>query len=286
MAPPRKQQRENGDSGSTNAVQIQAPSGYTAVPVKFKEASRSCHYLYVKEHKVRQDLDPKRPQDRTLFITNIPPYCTQKCLLRLCSRYGPVQSVELQEKPGPAEATKVPESKFFLPQYIPGFQFAYVIFRNRAGVLSFRSSIHQEPLVMSKGQQELTGVHKWITAYSQSLTDPEELQAEVDSFMQEYDRKISEEEAKAEEEEGVPDEEGWVKVTRKGRRPGLPRTEAANIRVLEREKRRRAQKELLNFYSWQHRENKREHLAQLRRKFEEDKEKIAVMRAQRKFRPF
>lgn len=66
------------------------------------------------------------------------------------------------------------------------------------------------------------------------------------------------EEAKAAEEEGVPDEEGWVKVTRKGRKPGLPRTEAASLRVLEREKQKRARKELLNFYAWQHRESKRE----------------------------
>lgn len=66
------------------------------------------------------------------------------------------------------------------------------------------------------------------------------------------------EEEKAKEEEGVPDEEGWVKVTRRGRRPVLPRTEAASLRVLEREKRKRARKELLNFYAWQHRETKME----------------------------
>lgn len=68
----------------------------------------------------------------------------------------------------------------------------------------------------------------------------------------------TQEEAKAKEEEGVPDEEGWVKVTRRGRRPVLPRTEAASLRVLEKEKRKRARKELLNFYAWQHRETKME----------------------------
>ncbi|XP_051045066.1 putative ribosomal RNA-processing protein 7 homolog B [Phodopus roborovskii] len=94
------------------------------------------------------------------------------------------------------------------------------------------------------------------------------------------------EETKAKEEEGVPDEEGWVKVTRRGRRPVLPRTEAASLRVLEREKRKRARKELLNFYAWQHRETKMEHLAQLHNKFEEDKQRIEPMRAQRKFRPY
>lgn len=49
-----------------------------------------------------------------------------------------------------------------------------------------------------------------------------------------------------------------MKVTRKGRKPGLPRTEAANLRMLEKEKQKRARKELLNFYAWQHRETKRE----------------------------
>lgn len=72
------------------------------------------------------------------------------------------------------------------------------------------------------------------------------------------------EETKAKEEEGVPDEEGWVKVTRRGRRPVLPRTEAASLRVLEKEKRKRARKELLNFYAWQHRETKMERKIHLR----------------------
>lgn len=49
-----------------------------------------------------------------------------------------------------------------------------------------------------------------------------------------------------------------MKVTRRGRRAVLPRTEAANLRVLEKEKRKRARKELLNFYAWQHRESKME----------------------------
>lgn len=70
--------------------------------------------------------------------------------------------------------------------------------------------------------------------------------------------RVLQEEEKAAEQEGVPDEEGWVKVTRRGRRPVLPRTEAASLRVLERERRKRARKELLNFYAWQHRETKME----------------------------
>lgn len=71
-------------------------------------------------------------------------------------------------------------------------------------------------------------------------------------------------------------------------------------------------KELLNFYTWQHRNTQKERkllpllldiylkqdtslrmfififadIAELRKKFEEDKQRIALMRAQRKFKPY
>ncbi|XP_074980337.1 ribosomal RNA-processing protein 7 homolog A isoform X2 [Caretta caretta] len=222
-----------------------APAGYTAVPVKLSEKQQSPHYLYVKEHKVREGTDNTYPPHRTLFVLNIPPYCTK------------------------------------------GFRVAYVVFKNPAGIQAAKSLSLQGPLeISSESHPVKTGIRKWIASYAAAVVDPAELKAEVDTFMQAYDQKIAEEEAKEEEEEGVPDEEGWVKVTRKGRRPGLPRTEAASLRVLEREKRKRARKELLNFYAWQHRETKRENIAQLRKKFEEDKQRIALMRAQRKFRPY
>ncbi|XP_042323706.1 ribosomal RNA-processing protein 7 homolog A isoform X2 [Sceloporus undulatus] len=231
--------------GRGRVVAAASPAGFTAIPVKFSEKHQSPHYLYVKEHKVREDKDRNRPQNRTLFVLNVPPYCTE------------------------------------------GFRVAYVVFKSPAGVQAAKSLSTEEPLLLSSNSHPVkTGIQKWIAKYAASIVNPTELKTEVDAFMQTYDQKIAKEEAKAEKEDGVPDEEGWVKVTRKGRRPGLPRTEAANLRALEREKRKRARKELLNFYAWQHRETKREHIAQLRKKFEEDKQKIALMRAQRKFRPY
>ncbi|KAM4721165.1 ribosomal RNA-processing protein 7 homolog A [Rhinophrynus dorsalis] len=264
-----------------------APAGYTAIPVKFSEERRTCHYLYVKEHKVREDLDRTRPQNRTLFVINVPPYCTEKALSQIFTSCCPVESVELQEKPGPSEKDHTAESNYFDCSTPKGFKVAYIVFKNPSGIQEFKSLKVQTPLVLSgKGHTIKTGIQKWIEDYESSLTDAVALQAEIDDFMKEYDKRVAEEEEKAKEEEGVPDEDGWVKVTRKGRRPGLARTEAASIRVTEKEKKKRAQKELLNFYAWQHRDSKREHLAELRKKFEEDKQKIALMRAQRKFRPY
>ncbi|XP_065532756.1 ribosomal RNA-processing protein 7 homolog A isoform X2 [Lathamus discolor] len=223
----------------------EAPAGYTAVAVKFGARQRCPHYLLVKEHQLREGAGTAHPPHRTLFVLNVPPYCT------------------------------------------PGFRVAYVVFKKPAGVQAAKALSQEGPLLISTESHPVkTGVRKWITNYAASIVDQEELKAEVDAYMQDYDKKIEEEEAKAAKEEGVPDEEGWVKVTRRGRKPGLPRTEAANLRLLEKEKQKRARKELLNFYAWQHRETKREHIAQLRKKFEEDKQRIALMRAQRKFRPY
>uniref|UniRef100_A0A8D2CLY0 Ribosomal RNA-processing protein 7 homolog A n=1 Tax=Sciurus vulgaris TaxID=55149 RepID=A0A8D2CLY0_SCIVU len=264
---------------------VPSPPGYYAIPIKFSEKQHASHYLYAREHSVRGGAPSAWPQKRTLFVLNVPPYCTEECLSRLLSPCGTVQSVELQEKPDLAESSKESKSKFFHPKPISGFQVAYVVFQKPSGVLA-ALTLKGPLLVSTESHPVKSGIHKWISDYADSMTDPEALRIEVDTFMEAYDQKIAAEEEKAKQEEGVPDEEGWVKVTRRGRRPGLPRTEAASLRVLERERRKRARKELLSFYAWQHREAKMEHLAQLRKKFEEDKQRIELMRAQRKFRPY
>lgn len=48
-----------------------------AVPVKFSEKQQASHYLYVRQHRVRQDTQSTWPANRTLFILNVPPYCTK-----------------------------------------------------------------------------------------------------------------------------------------------------------------------------------------------------------------
>uniref|UniRef100_A0A2K5ZW64 Ribosomal RNA processing 7 homolog A n=1 Tax=Mandrillus leucophaeus TaxID=9568 RepID=A0A2K5ZW64_MANLE len=256
------------------------PISFPAIPIKFSEKQQASHYLYVRAHGVRQGTKSTWPQKRTLFVLNVPPYCTERSWLTVTSA-SQVQAILLPQPPEHAEAP--PASDICLS--LQGFQVAYVVFQKPSGV-SAALALKGPLLVSTESHPVKSGIHKWISDYADSIPDPEALRVEVDTFMEAYDQKIAEEEAKAKEEEGVPDKEGWVKVTRRGRRPVLPRTEAASLRVLERERRKRARKELLNFYAWQHRESKMEHLAQLRKKFEEDKQRIELLRAQRKFRPY
>ncbi|EHH65896.1 hypothetical protein EGM_02758 [Macaca fascicularis] len=233
---------------------IPSPPGYTAIPIKFSEKQQASHYLYVRAHGVRQGTKSTWPQKRTLFVLSVPPYCTEESLSRLLSSCGLVQSVELQEKPDLAESPKESRSKFFHPKPVPGFQVAYVVFQKPSGV-SAALALKGPLLVSTESHPVKSGIHKWISDYADSVPDPEALRVEVDTFMEAYDQKIAE-------------------------------IEAASLRVLERERRKHARKELLNFYAWQHRESKMEHLAQLRKKFEEDKQRIELLRAQRKFRPY
>lgn len=77
------------------------------------------------------------------------------------------------------------------------------------------------------------------------------------------------------------DEEGWtlVKGTNK-RRINLEQKEVA------RDKRKDKKRQLLHFYRHQERQEKQDKLAELRRKFEQDKAKLAAMKEKREFKPF
>ncbi|XP_034750017.1 ribosomal RNA-processing protein 7 homolog A [Etheostoma cragini] len=266
------------------------PGGFTVLSLQFSADSPAQHELYVKEHKVRAEKSSHRPLDRTLFVLNIPPYCSEGVVKELFSQFGCVQSVELRDQPGSSQDSGPKLSRFFKPVAKQGFRVGYVVFENSSSLRAAKSHPHDVSLVVCTEQRPVkTGVQKWIQQYTESFINPDTLQKIVDSFMEGYDKRKEEEverQRKAAEQQ-QEDEEGWVKVTRgaKGTK-GRPHSEAANERTLQKEMRKKKRKELLNFYTWQHRNTQKEHIADLRKKFEEDKQRIALLRAQRKFKPY
>ncbi|KAM4717375.1 ribosomal RNA-processing protein 7 homolog A [Anableps anableps] len=266
------------------------PGGYTVLSLQFDADSAAQHSVYVKEHKVRAEKTSYRPLDRTLFVLNIPPYCSESVLKDLFSQFGSVASIELRDLPGSSQESGPKLSKIFRPANKQGFKVGYIVFESSSSVAAAKSHPHDDPLVVSTEQKPVkTGVQKWIQQYTKSFIHPDKLQLTVDSFMQDYDKRLEEEaeQQRQEAEKQQDDEEGWVKVTRghKGAK-ARPHSEAANQRTLQREMRKKRRKELMNFYTWQHRNTQKEHIAELRKKFEEDKQRIALMRAQRKFKPY
>uniref|UniRef100_A0AAQ4QYZ8 Ribosomal RNA processing 7 homolog A n=1 Tax=Gasterosteus aculeatus aculeatus TaxID=481459 RepID=A0AAQ4QYZ8_GASAC len=232
---------------------------------------------------VREESRPHRRHPPCRFVFQV-------VIKELFSQFGSVQWVDLRDHPGSSPESGPKLSRFFKPAEKQGFKVGYVVFQNAASVSAAKSHPHDTPLLVCTEQRTVkTGVQKWIEQYTQSFCAPDKLQQVVDSFMEDYDKRKAEEadrqkeEAKQQEEE----EEGWVKVSRgpKGTK-ARPHSEAANKRTLAKESRNRKRKELMNFYTWQHKNMQKDQIADLRKKFEEDKQRIALLRAQRKFRPY
>ncbi len=83
--------------------------------------------------------------------------------------------------------------------------------------------------------------------------------------------------------------DGWTVVSRslkKTRQRMIPSTDKALNRLRAKHKYSNQKKELVNFYKFQMTDKKIDQLEQLKMKFELDKQRIAQMRQQRKFKPF
>ncbi|KAM9393082.1 ribosomal RNA-processing protein 7 homolog A isoform 2-T2 [Pholidichthys leucotaenia] len=227
---------------------------------------------------------------RHLWSTQTPQQSVTGAVKELFSQFGSVNSVELRDHPGSLQDSGPRLSRYFRSAGKQGFKVGYIVFENSSSIPAAKSHPHDVPLVVCTEQRPVkTGLQKWIQQYRDSFIQPEKLQEVVDSFMEDYDKRKAEEaeHQRKEAEEQREDEEGWVKVTRRHKgTKARPHTETANQRTLQKEMRKKKRKELMNFYTWQLRNTKKEHIAELRKKFEEDKQRIALLRAQRKFRPY
>ncbi|KAL4241082.1 Ribosomal RNA-processing protein 7 A [Mactra antiquata] len=262
--------------------------GFTVVPMKVTENSDCLHYLYIKDHSARE-ISVHKPKDRTLFVLNVPPYCDEQHITEMFEHIDKIQRVYIHNSPStglPHEHTK---NFFSSVPVIEGYKVAYIVFKAKDAVSRAKKLPYNKPLIMHKkgGHPITSGLSKWINEYKEDSTvDTNKLQSEIDEYMKEYDDRIQQEIEKAKAMDGVADEDGWVTVTRYGKNKAAPRTEAHEKALTKKERKRRKDKELMNFYSFQIKESKKEHIANLRRKFEEDKQRIALMKASRKFRPY
>nr|XP_053648086.1 ribosomal RNA-processing protein 7 homolog A-like [Cherax quadricarinatus] len=255
--------------------------GFKVVGLKFCEESKGVHQLLWKKHTVRIHSECK-PPDRTLFVVNVPPYCTEEAFQRLFSEYGKVQNVYFHKKPtsGPPQSAKYPHFSIVTP--VLGFKVAYIVFTHSSAVKKAMAVPPSTVLVLStKEHPVLTGVKKWHQQYNQQFISRITLNKEIKALISEYDKKKEQEQAASKQE---PDNEGWVTVTSVKKK----KTHMKKIDELKNKKNKKKKKkhQLVNFYTFQHRQTKIDQLAQLRKKFEEDKRRINLMKESRKFRPY
>jgi len=262
---------------------------FKVLPVQFSAESASVHCLYYKQHAVRATI-PEKPTDRTLFVVNVPPYMDEASMKRLFKDCGKMRRVFFHKRPTPG----VPEedkSRFFpTAEPIQGYKVAYCVFTRPEALqtaLALDLTRDSPPRLLSTDKHPFhAGVVRWQMEYNESVVDEAALKVEVDEYMASHDQRVTEEIRLAREREGQPDADGWITVTRHGKRPVARRTEGLDQRLKEKMKRKRAKQQMVNLYNFQIKDTKMAQLTKLREKFEEDKQKIGRMRAERKFKPY
>ncbi|CBY43038.1 unnamed protein product [Oikopleura dioica] len=83
-------------------------------------------------------------------------------------------------------------------------------------------------------------------------------------------------------EEQMKADDGWQVA---GKKKFVRLTEAEQNEMKKKVAKKRKRDQQLNFYSFQIRESKKNKIVEMRKKFEEDKQKINRMKQERKFKP-
>lgn len=132
---------------------------------------------------------------------------------------------------------------------------------------------------LDPSKMPLMGVHRYAAQKQLTYPPRADLLRLVDKYMTTYSDL---EEAKAREtrkQMAEPDEDGFVTVTR-GTKGVVKRDEAEEV-ARKLEEKRKKEAPLEDFYRFQHRERRREQGEGLRRRFEEERRRVADMRSGR-----
>lgn len=271
-----------------------ASDKYTAIPVKVKPNSKVVRHLFVKEHRAKEEVE-SRPSGKTLLVINIPPNVEEHQLQNAFKTFGDIDNLVIQsslsDKPPATQKSKFFRDVKTVP--VDSYRVAYIVFSDHVGVKNALSASRGEPVTLCTSNHKLRyvgGMRRWKQEYNKSIIDADALQQEIDVYMDAYDKTVEEEKNRQKELEGVPDEEGWIKVTSHGKRKLTPNSDVADKKLFAKEEKKRKSDSVVaglpNFYTFQVKEGKMNRLTELRKKFDQDKKKIADMKATRKFKPF
>eukprot|EP00658_Telonema_sp_P-2_P020672 TRINITY_DN1818_c0_g1_i2.p1 TRINITY_DN1818_c0_g1~~TRINITY_DN1818_c0_g1_i2.p1 ORF type:complete len:297 (+),score=79.69 TRINITY_DN1818_c0_g1_i2:108-893(+) len=244
----RYQRRVRGAGGTMAAYK----------PIAVPSATGAARQMFVRRHR---DNDGNTKAN-TIFIANIPPGCSTSKLRAAFEQIGAVEDLKLFAVGGGGPA-----------------HVAHVTFREADALDRFLELDEFPSAVCDKFVAP--SLEEWVAEHQAknnvSLVD---LQSEVDDFMDSYEIKEADQADAWARARGKLDDDGFITVANRGNSKKKLKGEGGSKR------KRSKKKELTDFYIWQTRETKRQRIADLRHSFEEDKKRIAKLKAARKFKPF
>lgn len=262
--------------------QINCPGGYKVVAYRFGPDGTARH-TFVKTHSAKKNSDDAGlPKGRTLFVLN-PPFGSPASLAALCAEFGSLEDVQMTSIPAISS----------LSVETPA---AYVVFEKTISVGAALGVDCRAVLEIGAPDKSAHGLKRWEREHDEAVPQIGELQAKIDADMRLFDDKTHKEKALRLAMHGKEDEDGWTMVT-KGAKKEEPAVKARGSSSLIRtsngagaktkpDKKEKKDKELTNFYRFQIKDARKEQIAVLRQKFDQDKLKIKRMQENRKFRPY
>lgn len=223
----------------------------------------------------------EKPVGKTLVVLNIPPYVTEANIEEIFTKLaGQVERVQLCDKNSSGDMGKYSiKSEIFAPITSYGFKKAFIVFKKSESISLVMRSKSLPPI---EDTTILSGVAKWTSEHNSRFVDKEEMQKEIDEYMQHYDKiKLA-----ASQQPEEDDDEGWT-VVGKQAKDGFQQKQSTISKLEQkiRDQKKKA-KNLTNFYTFEQRESKKQQLLELRKKFENDKFKMQSIKMNRKFKPY
>jgi len=288
------------------------PNGFTILPLeipcKSVPSKSVTHQIFLKQHESTSE-SPLLPPSRTLFIMNIPVDTTVSHIRHLFRHCGKIERIQFKCTRTNIGLTQeltfdeeIDESQFGSERSLLELgTVTYVVFKTEAGLeraltLKQKKRIWSDEMVNNPkekqnkvtGDLQKMGISRYLSLIRKRQPDHQNHQMAVDKFMAEYEAAEKASSLEQASKHNQMDEDGFILVTRKGRRNTNTDGDitVTAIKSGEAKKLKPKKKELSDFYRFQMREAKRNKFVELRRKFEEDKKKIEELRAARRFKPY
>ncbi|KAI7905674.1 ribosomal RNA-processing protein 7-domain-containing protein [Cokeromyces recurvatus] len=297
MTKAKKETSQESKEREKTSKQLETFQGFKVLPVIMDENNKSIrHYFFMKKHESKS-LEDENIKDRTLFLANLPPDTTDYHIKKLFKGH-PIDQITYSSSGSSKKNQKEKEEKEDKPnrelrQLFVGGSSAHVVFSTN-GDLDQVLSMHRVEKKWAKEDEKTgqpLGFQRYILQYELSRPNPMDLQQEVDSFMMKFKADEYQKEREQLERMNKMDEDGFTVVVRHKKNKttdGTINVSAISTDVAEAQKEyhQKKKKELVNFYRFQMREQKQNELTELRKRFEEDKAKIAKLKQNRKFKPY
>jgi len=276
------------------AAVASAVRGFKLLRLPLAAGSPVSRTLLVKRHEERNPSD-RTAEGRTLFVTHIDSFVTEAQLARCFSNaFGPVDRVEL--KSAEKKASRAELRADFVKVFV---NFARVVFKDSDGLEKVLNAANGRIVGTAVLPPPPSELKEQLRKAKNLYPDPAVLRREIDEWMVKYDEQ--QEENKRLARENQVDEDGFTKVisgttktadgmvVHSARRPTL-KTGAFSEPIHGRQesdavktgKKKKKSKEQPDFYRFQLREQRRDEVADHRKRKAEAEEKVERLKKARR----